>query len=186
MKVVNRQRFPWKVEIDVLDVNEFMPEFSNASYNVTIPENLIASILTVEATDKDGSHQFATIQYSLIHPNVSEQFVINSTTGDISLLTPFDYEAGPNELVLLILAEDGGGLVGVTTVTVSVTDENDNPPEFELSEYIGNIPANAEFHSTIIRVVAHDQDASREHGEIYAYEIIYSDQYATFPFSIEQ
>ena len=56
------------VKILVNDVNEFKPEFSSNSFNLTVLENYVGMIANISATDRDGGDIFGKVQYlSLIH-----------------------------------------------------------------------------------------------------------------------
>lgn len=50
------------------------------------------------------------------------------------------------------MAVDGGGKSGLSTVRLSVSDINDNPPQFLQSEYKACIHANLTLHSPFLKV----------------------------------
>lgn len=66
--------------IQLCDVNEFKPQFGNASYSIVIKTTvpLGESLLVVKAVDRDKSGNEVT--YSLL----SDLFILNSTSGAIS------------------------------------------------------------------------------------------------------
>lgn len=55
-----------------------------------------------------------------------------------------------------VMATDGGGRSGLTTVRLTVADVNDNVPQFQLAEYKacihGNITVNFEFLKVIFLI----------------------------------
>ena len=116
------------VEVVVTDTNDHPPVFSNDTYSVTLSESSTISrvILIVDATDEDSGTQFANIRY------LSEdhsQFVINESTGAITLTDSLDYES-TTEYSLLVYAVNPNGRNSTATVRVFVTDVNDNVPRF--------------------------------------------------------
>lgn len=71
------------------------------------------------------------------------QFSINPATGQIITSSRLDREERAN-YQLLVVATDGGqpqGLSSSATVSVTVTDINDNPPRFHHHPYVTHIPA---------------------------------------------
>lgn len=71
------------------------------------------------------------------------QFSINPATGQIITSSLLDREDRAN-YQLLVVATDGGqpeGLSSSATVSVTVTDINDNPPRFHHHPYVTHIPA---------------------------------------------
>ncbi|XP_045140671.1 protocadherin beta-14-like [Echinops telfairi] len=133
------------VRVLVVDINDNAPKFAKPLYQVQIPENSPTGSLvaTLSASDLDtGSN--GEIVYALFHATESilKTFQINSTSGDLHLRAPLDYEA-IQMYTLTVQATDGGGLSGKCTVVVQVTDINDNPPELLLSSLNSPIAENS-------------------------------------------
>lgn len=42
--------------------------------------------------------------------------------------------------ILLVQAQDGGGLLNVTSLTIIISDVNDNPPVFRRNQYEAILP----------------------------------------------
>lgn len=59
----------------------------------------------------------------------------------------------PKAYEIPIIATDGGGRSGFTTVKVKVGDENDNPPVFQLREYKSVIHGNLTVNTTFLKVM---------------------------------
>ncbi|NXO64370.1 CELR3 protein, partial [Phainopepla nitens] len=122
------------------DVNDNAPVFSSSRYEVKVPEDqeLGRALLTLSATDQDaGANAFIT--YQIIDqqpPTSSPMFLIDSSTGQLSLNQQLDYEI-INEFEVKVQASDGGQptLSSETLVVVHVEDVNDNPPEFSQAGY---------------------------------------------------
>lgn len=84
---------------------------------------------------------FSSYSYSLSGGH--SQFSINPATGQIITSSLLDREDRAN-YQLLVVATDGGqpeGLSSSTTVSVTVSDINDNPPRFHHHPYVTHIPA---------------------------------------------
>ncbi|XP_037531478.1 protocadherin gamma-A9-like [Nematolebias whitei] len=122
--------------LDVSDINDNAPTFSQSAYSTIIMENNTpgVSLLQIHATDPDQG-QNARISYLITdgeingHP-VSSYFSINSDSGVIQSLRSLDYEQ-IKELDFVVKAQDGGSppLSSNVTVKVLIQDQNDNPPQ---------------------------------------------------------
>ncbi|KAJ3595412.1 hypothetical protein NHX12_004716, partial [Muraenolepis orangiensis] len=111
--------------IRVQDINDNPPVFDEGPYSATVPEmaNIGTSIIQVTATDADDPTygNSARLVYTLV------QGTLRTAVPDL------DRESQDQFLVVLQAKDMGGhlgGLSGTTTVTVRLTDVNDNPPRF--------------------------------------------------------
>ena len=148
-----------QVKVDVEDVNDNSPQFSQLEYVFRIQENLPGSdIGTVDATDADiGMNGY--IFYGLICSNECA-FYFDATVRIISSKHMFDYET-VSHYSLQVTASDGGDpqRTTIANVRIYVTDVNDNSPvfsedlyEFEVEE---SVPP-----GTIVGVInANDSDS---------------------------
>ncbi|XP_070182125.1 cadherin-99C-like [Littorina saxatilis] len=119
------------VTVIVLDVNDNSPMFSPTKYNFTIDENQNSGTVvgSVMANDTDkASTPFSNVSYSIEPEN--NDFNVNSESGQITSLRPFDYEKD-KIFTFTVLATDGGGNIGVARVIVRVRDLQDNIPVFD-------------------------------------------------------
>ncbi|CAM9439655.1 unnamed protein product [Lampetra planeri] len=116
------------VYLRIIPVNEFTPQFSNATYQFVIAETASAGAILgkVQATDQD--FLLNDITYRLRGPGVG-RFLIEPT-GNIKAITKLDYEL-VQRYELVAEAVDGDPFFPKTatvTVTVIVVEENDEPP----------------------------------------------------------
>lgn len=114
----------------VEDVNDNFPVFEYDEYEITLQEEVFQSIIMqVAAKDKD-SGDFGKVTYGLA-PNTDSNFAVNSKTGLITANSKLDREENPL-ITLKVLAWDAGSppLTSTATVTINVTDINDNAPHF--------------------------------------------------------
>ncbi|XP_070182145.1 protocadherin Fat 1-like [Littorina saxatilis] len=119
------------VTVIVLDVNDNSPMFNPTEYNFTIDENQNSGTVvgSVMANDTDkASTTFSNVSYSIEPEN--NDFNVNSESGQITSLRPFDYEKD-KIFTFTVLATDGGGNIGVARVIVRVRDLQDNIPVFD-------------------------------------------------------
>lgn len=122
-KHTERQR----VHIEVLDVNEFAPTWSQQVYDVTVRDGVAYKNITqLTAIDEDGSEDFASIcSYELLTPYVPFNI---SNTGVIQNTEPLSWEHEHN-YILRVRAEDCGGKQGhaLKSEPVSVNIEVQEP-----------------------------------------------------------
>ncbi|XP_055629291.1 fat-like cadherin-related tumor suppressor homolog isoform X3 [Toxorhynchites rutilus septentrionalis] len=166
--------------VNVQDINDNPPEFTSKHYFASVPEiNSIGSeILKVLATSKDTGIN-AEIFYSIIGGNEHRKFAMNNKTGILSLADNLDYERA-KDYFLTIQAVDGGTppLSNLATVNISVTDSNDNPPQFNQNSYTARIREDAQKGDKILQVRANDMD-SEENGRV-SYRIERGDRMGQF------
>ncbi|XP_026092884.1 cadherin-11-like [Carassius auratus] len=122
--------------IRVQDINDNPPVFQDGPYSATVPEmaNIGTSVIQVTATDADdptyGSS--AKLVYSVVQGQ--QYFTVDPQSGILRTAVPdMDREAQAQYQVVLQARDMGGhqgGLTGTTTVTVHLSDVNDNPPRF--------------------------------------------------------
>ena len=141
--------------VAINDVND-PPVFSNASYSLTVNEGTASSVsvLQVSASDEDGD----SIVYSFVGITSSD-FTINSGSGIISTAVALDYEKTPS-YVLTVQADDGNGEKKLSSVTITVTDLNDDVPSFSSASYNGHVTENVVIGSSVMTVTALDGDAA--------------------------
>lgn len=134
--------------------NRYAPTFVAVRYQVRVPENepVNTTILTVNAIDGDNGPN-GMIRYKISAGNERNEFFIHSTTGAITILEPLDYDL-VQEYRLNITATDLGfePKQAVATLTVNVSDINDNPPTFNQSIYEAFLPENSPPDSFVYKV----------------------------------
>ncbi|XP_021237573.1 protocadherin-15 isoform X5 [Numida meleagris] len=159
---VDPRRSTLTLAIKVLDIDDNSPVFTNASYAVSVPENLPPGtvFLQIEAKDVDlGSN----VTYQIRTQEALEYFALNKYTGELSLLKSLDYESFSDTdatFTFLVEAFDSKGTMppGLATVTVRVKDMNDYSPVFSKTLYRGMVAPDAVKGTVITTVSAEDQD----------------------------
>ena len=117
--------------VNVGDVNEHAPIFTQSTYTAEIAETLAvdAEVVRVSARDADGTAENSNVRYSITGGNTGNVFDINPSSGVITLLNPLDYETA-TEYTLTVTASDGvaGTNDATATVTITIRDINDESP----------------------------------------------------------
>ncbi|KAG7217042.1 hypothetical protein INR49_027581, partial [Caranx melampygus] len=149
-----------QVIVRVLGANLYSPVFSQRFYLAEVQENAPpgTKVIQVRATDED-SGLFGQITYSFINDLGKTQFAIDAD-GVVITLQKLDRENPLNkDMVLTVMALDGGGRASFCTVRVVLADENDNAPRFRAVEYRMSIKANVAKGSLVTQIQATDPDA---------------------------
>ncbi|XP_029297871.1 cadherin EGF LAG seven-pass G-type receptor 2-like [Cottoperca gobio] len=149
--------------VQVSDINDNVPEFSEAEYQVEVSEMVSAgtSVLTCSAVDPDegenGRVTFSIFQQS--PPSDPSVFELDSSSGTLRLTQPLDYSE-VKVYRLKLQASDGGipSLVGNGSVVVKVKDVNNNPPEFSKESYDVVVSENLASGASILTLEVTDRD----------------------------
>uniref|UniRef100_A0A8C1GIG0 FAT atypical cadherin 3b n=1 Tax=Cyprinus carpio TaxID=7962 RepID=A0A8C1GIG0_CYPCA len=155
-----------QVNIRVMGANLYSPVFSQRFYLAEVRENAPAGtrVIQVRATDED-SGIFGQVMYSFINDLGKTQFYIGAD-GLITTAQKLDRENPVNrDIVLTVMALDGGGRASFCTVRVILADENDNAPRFRAIEYRVSIKANVPMGSLVTQIQAQDPD-SGDNGRV--------------------
>uniref|UniRef100_A0A3Q2ZKL7 FAT atypical cadherin 3b n=1 Tax=Kryptolebias marmoratus TaxID=37003 RepID=A0A3Q2ZKL7_KRYMA len=149
-----------QVIVRVLGANLYSPVFSQRFYLAEVLENSLpgSKVIQVSATDEDSGLN-GQITYSFINDLAKTQFNIDAD-GLITTVQRLDRENPLNkDMVLTVMALDGGGRASFCTVRVVLADENDNSPQFRAVEYRMSIKANVAKGSLVTQIQATDPDA---------------------------
>lgn len=155
------------VNIQVQDVNDNSPVFSEDVYQVSTLENepITAAILQVNVTDADSAIN-AVSNFTIIFAVPFSHFEINDV-GAIFPTVVLDREQVASYTLTVEASNFGGGveLVATATVEITVLDVNDNFPQFAEEDYGRVLKAPVEAGAVVITVSATDEDSGLN-GEI--------------------
>ncbi|XP_055454688.1 protocadherin-3-like, partial [Psammomys obesus] len=162
------------ITVQVSDVNDNAPAFTQSSYALSVRENNSPALLigTIRATDSDSGPN-AHITYSLLPPNdqqlaLTSLISINADNGQLFALRALDYEA-LKTFEFRVAATDQGSpaLSSQVLVRVLVLDDNDNAPfvlyplQNASAPCTELLPRAAEPGYLVTKVVAVDRDSGQ-------------------------
>ncbi|XP_065118799.2 cadherin-18 [Paramisgurnus dabryanus] len=150
--------------IKVQDINDNAPKFPDGPFVTSVPEmsEIGMSVFQVTATDADDPTygNSARVVYSVLHGQ--PYFSVDPKTGIIrTALADMDREAREHYSVVIQakdMAGQVGGLSGSTTVNITLTDVNDNPPKFPQKNYQVFVPESSQVGKPVGKIKATDED----------------------------
>ncbi len=160
--------------IQILNVNDNTPFISGEPYQVTVIENspIGTLVTTINATDGDlGIH--GEIRYTIISGNINQAFTLNSGNGALTVNRNIDRES-ISSFSLVVRVRDRGTpqtREDRTTITVTVSDVNDNAPVFRPSTYSVQLREDLPVGHNVIRVLATDADQPNTPNSNITYSI---------------
>ncbi|KAF7228187.1 protocadherin alpha-3-like [Nothobranchius furzeri] len=150
--------------INVLDINDNAPVFSDDNYPIMLNENPRSGtkVTKVNATDLDEGTN-GDVVYSLSKTNkpyILNLFEMNPVTGELSVKGFIDYEE-KDKYELEIQASDRGfaPLTTEKSVKIKVIDINDNAPEIEVTSFSSSIPEDSRPGTTVALISVNDLDS---------------------------
>ncbi|XP_062860067.1 cadherin-20-like [Trichomycterus rosablanca] len=150
--------------VKIQDINDNEPRFLDGPYRATVPEMSPVGtlVIRVTATDADDPSygNSARVQYSVVEGQ--PYFSVDSQTGDVRVsLADMDREVRAQYQVVIQAKDMGGqlgGLAGTTTIDITLSDVNDNPPRFTQKIYQMSVPESGPVGSVVGQVEVKDLD----------------------------
>ncbi|KAM9740579.1 protocadherin gamma-A10-like isoform 24-T24 [Menidia menidia] len=149
-----------KILIDVIDVNDNSPQLKILSKSDTIsedsPENTVIAVLSVNDPDSERNGE--------VKCQINDEIpfkIQNTMSGFYSLVTEvaLDREVSPQYNITVTCSDEGvPSLSSSITLTLQISDVNDNAPVFERSSYEAYILENNTPGLSIFTVKATDAD----------------------------
>uniref|UniRef100_UPI0037E7D284 protocadherin alpha-8-like n=1 Tax=Semicossyphus pulcher TaxID=241346 RepID=UPI0037E7D284 len=150
--------------VNVLDINDNAPVFSQDVYSVMLDENapVGTTVIQVNATDLDDGPN-GDVVYSFsnsVNRKLFKLFEINPSTGEIIVKTLIDYEE-KDRYEIEIQASDKGlaPLATQKSVIIKIVDVNDNAPEIEVTSFSSSIPEDSRPGTTVALISVNDLDS---------------------------
>ncbi|KAJ6636635.1 Cadherin-87A [Pseudolycoriella hygida] len=158
-----------QASITIRDVNDSPPTFNQNNYFVSLSENTaIGTPLPVEITVTDpdvGQNAIFTLHLEDVSGvfDVEPKLVMGSSQVSIRVANgSLDYE-NPNQrkFIVLVVAQEIGtsNRTSTATITVSITDTNDNRPVFDEESYSISVLETAHAGQLITTISAKDLDS---------------------------
>uniref|UniRef100_A0A3Q1CEJ1 Cadherin domain-containing protein n=1 Tax=Amphiprion ocellaris TaxID=80972 RepID=A0A3Q1CEJ1_AMPOC len=169
--VINNPLKLYRIEVNILDVNDNPPSFTAKSQTIDIAESILpgATFPVLSAYDADvGKNGINT--YKL---NQNEYFSLavhkgESVSAELVLQRALDREK--QALTKLTLTAIDGGTPqksGTSEIIIHVLDTNDNIPTFTKTLYKTSITENAPLGTTVVTVTASDADEGPNKDIVY-------------------
>ena len=155
------------VNISILDSANSQPSFDSHVGTIFTPETaaINSSLLTVSTNDPDpGIH--GENSFCISSGNDYGLFRVDGA-GQVMVARPLDFESYPSSFQLEIAAFDSSPNLrfSITSLTIDITDVNDEPPIFPAPTYEATVVEGAGEGTPVLTVTATDQDAGLS-GEI--------------------
>ncbi|XP_056372774.1 protocadherin gamma-B2-like [Hyla sarda] len=149
-----------KVLVEVIDMNDNAPEISLTSFSTPIPEDSAVGtmIALIEVHDKDSAQNgevdcklLKEIPFTLVLSSDNYYTIVTTSSIDREEVSSY---------TITVLATDRGSppLSSQRTITLELSDVNDNPPLFIKSTYVAYVPENNLPGSSIYSIQASDPD----------------------------
>ncbi|TGZ55280.1 hypothetical protein CRM22_010451 [Opisthorchis felineus] len=153
-----------EIQVDVLNINDIEPVFSQSLYTVEIPEDtkIGTTVHVLQATDRDAN---STIEYSL--ENSNDLFQVQAD-GKVILTNKLDFEKR-NKYTFTARASDGE-FYALTRLDITVTDVNDEPPEFVTNPPILKVEENQPSQTSVGQLLIVDRDSPEVNGRVTCHE----------------
>ncbi|KAI7793064.1 protocadherin-10 [Triplophysa rosa] len=161
----------YRVEVEILDVNDNSPVFQWSEFNLDISESAVPGSRFPLESAQDWDVGDNSLRSYLL--SVNEHFILDVQTrsdgskfAELILQSPLDREQQKAHLMVLT-AVDGGApeRSGTAQINITVLDANDNAPVFDQNFYKVKLAENAPRGTVVIKLNATDLDEG-PNGEI--------------------
>ena len=158
---VNPLQTTASVSIHVLDLNDNSPVFSPPRFNFSVAEEQDPSLISLPITVTDLD-DIATgnglVSLDIINDFEDANFFYLSNNQIRTNLT-FDRES-KSKFEFVVQARDNGNVpqFSSATVMITVTDINDNPPQYTRDVYVVGFPETADFETEVVQFFVTDLD----------------------------
>ncbi|XP_068443095.1 protocadherin alpha-3-like isoform X5 [Clinocottus analis] len=171
--VMNNPLKLYRIDVDVLDVNDNAPLFTTKLQNLYIAESTLPGVKFAlsEASDVDvGRNGVSTYKLSQnAHFSLAVHKADDSVSAELVLQKALDREKQP-VITMTLTALDGGSppKSGTSQLVINVLDNNDNIPIFSETLYKTKIIENTPLGTTVMAVNATDADEGLNSEIVYS------------------
>uniref|UniRef100_A0A8C1LPE8 Protocadherin alpha subfamily C, 2 n=1 Tax=Cyprinus carpio TaxID=7962 RepID=A0A8C1LPE8_CYPCA len=171
--VVQNPHSLYRIEINVLDVNDIAPYFVDSVITINITEDVVPGErfhLPVAEDNDIGINALKDYKLSKTeHFSIDVQTEEQSVSAELVLQKPLDREK-QSVIPLVLTAIDGGkpAKTGTLSVIVNVIDINDNKPVFSKPLYKIKVRENVSVGTRIFSLTASDLDEGTNSDIIYS------------------
>ncbi|XP_014233945.1 cadherin-99C isoform X2 [Trichogramma pretiosum] len=152
------------VTVRVIDVEDEVPIFHQASYEANVKENVPEYVVVqVLADDPDTKKEVTYV----IKQGDTDLFSIDAKTGTIKTRRGLDYERAAQHILVVGTVENTSKLPGATTkIVVNVQDVNDIPPVFTIIPRPVWLDDNVQIGATVLNLIATDSDGTAPGNQV--------------------
>lgn len=147
--------------INVIDINDHRPEFTESVYRIDISENVEegTEVLQLHATDLDEDKTLFYSLHAARDPSSLQLFRVDSVSGSVTTAARIDRELIA-EHVLIVIVKDHGTPAkrNYAKIIITVHDHNDHAPEFTTKMIQGKVYETSTPGSNVVSVYATDRD----------------------------
>uniref|UniRef100_A0A8C2K916 Cadherin domain-containing protein n=1 Tax=Cyprinus carpio TaxID=7962 RepID=A0A8C2K916_CYPCA len=160
--VINNPLKHYQIEINIVDVNDNAPTFSDKTQYLDIAENTSPGVKFPLSYASDADLGKNTVNTYKLR---GEQ----SVSAELVLQKALDREKQP-VIQLTLTAADGGNppRSGTSQIIIRVLDNNDNAPEFSRPLYKASLVENSSIGTTLIILNATDKDEGTNSEIVYS------------------
>uniref|UniRef100_A0A8C5DLZ4 Protocadherin alpha-C2-like n=1 Tax=Gouania willdenowi TaxID=441366 RepID=A0A8C5DLZ4_GOUWI len=161
--VINEPLKLYRIEIDIVDINDNSPYFIDKSQSIDVAESTLPGLKfpLLQAYDADvGGNGINTYKLSSNeHFNLAISKSGESVSAELVLQKALDREKESLIKLILTAVDDGNPpKSGTSNIVINVLDINDNAPVFEKSLYKTRVFENAPIGTTLLMLNATDAD----------------------------
>ncbi|XP_052010948.1 protocadherin beta-15-like [Xyrauchen texanus] len=165
----------YRVEVEILDVNDNAPSFPWSEFNLEITESAAPGSRFPLESAQDLDVGLNSLRSYLLSTN--QHFVLDIQTrndgskfAEIVLHSPLDREQQKTHEMVLTAVDGGSPLrSGTAQITVTVLDANDNVPVFDRSVYRVSLVENAPRGTLVLKLNATDLDEGANGDITYSF-----------------
>ncbi|XP_067374287.1 protocadherin alpha-10-like isoform X29 [Channa argus] len=154
------------IVVNVLDINDNPPVFSQTLYKATVYENVQigTTIITLNATDVDeGTNGKIFYSFSKIdRVTKTDLFAIDEKTGTVTNKKNIDFEEN-KAFEIRVQASDGASspMTSHAKLLIEILDVNDNAPEISVTSLVNIVKEDSAVGTAIALVSVFDKDGGK-------------------------
>ncbi|KAL2077327.1 hypothetical protein ACEWY4_026831 [Coilia grayii] len=172
--VINNPLKLYRLEVNIVDINDNSPSFSSKSKTVNIPENTLTGVrfpLPI-ANDPDvgknsvNAYKLSSNEYFSVLTHKGSD---DGLSAELVLQKALDRER-QSVITLILTAVDGGNPTksGTMTININVLDANDNSPVFSRPLYKVSVSENIPVGTVVVALNATDADEGANSDVFYS------------------